>query len=124
MLSDMLHAREFASRNPRRPHRVLRRRILSGLAVVLVADLLGAVFMYVFEKGEDDGAINAFTDALFFATVQLLTISSQMPNPVTGPGRVTDVALELVGLFVVTAFAGAFSSFFLHVAAERMDAAE
>jgi hypothetical protein len=45
--------------------------------------------------------------------VQLLTISSQMPNPVTGPGRIVDVGLELYGLFVVTAFAGAFASFFL-----------
>jgi hypothetical protein len=31
------------------------------------------------------------------------------------------VGLEVFGLFVVTAFAGAFASFFLHVAAERVD---
>jgi drug/metabolite transporter (DMT)-like permease len=98
--------------------------VITGLVVVVVADAVGAVFMYVFEKGEHDGAINAFTDALFFSTVQLLTISSQMPNPVTGGGRLTDVALEVFGLFVVTALAGSFASFFLHVAAERMDAAE
>jgi hypothetical protein len=92
--------------------------------IVFVADVVGAVLMYVFEKGENDGKINAFTDAVFFATVQLLTISSQMPNPVTGAGRVTDVGLELFGLFVVTALAGAFASFFLQLGAEKTEGAE
>ena len=121
ILSSVHHMRELVSRNPRRLHRVFRRRIATLLVFVLVADIVGAAFMYGFEKGEHDGAINAFTDALFFATVQLLTISSQMPNPVTGPGRVTDVVLELLGLFVVTALAGTFASFFLHLGAERAD---
>ena len=102
---------------------MLRRRVVTGLVIVLVADLAGALLMYVFEKGEDDGAINAFTDALFFATVQLLTISSQMPNPVTGPGRLTDVALEVFGLFVVTALAGSFASFFLQLGTEKTEEA-
>ena len=113
--------REILKRNPRRPHRVLRRRVVTGLIIIAIADAVGSVLMYVFEKGEPRGAINAFTDALFFSTVQLLTISSQMPNPVTGPGRIVDVGLELFGLFVVTAFAGAFASFFLHVGAEKVD---
>jgi hypothetical protein len=117
----MSHLGEFFARNPKRPHLVLRRRVVTGLTLVAVADALGSVLMYVFEHGAEGGAINAFTDALFFSTVQLLTISSQMPNPVTGPGRVVDVGLELFGLFVVTAFAGAFASFFLHVAAEKTD---
>jgi hypothetical protein len=106
------HVRQFVSRNPRHPHRVLRRRVGTALVVIVVADVVGTVLMYVFEKGEHDGAINAFTDAMFFATVQLLTISSQMPNPVTGAGRMTDVALEVVGVFVVTGLAGTFASFF------------
>ena len=113
--------RELITRHPTRAHHVLRRRVLSGFVVVAVADTIGSVLMYVFEKGEEGGAINAFTDALFFSTVQLLTISSQMPNPVTGPGRIVDVVLELFGLFVVTAFAGAFASFFLHMGAEKID---
>ena len=120
-MSSMSHLGEFVARNPKRPHRVLRRRVLTGFALVAVADAIGSVLMYVFEQGAEDGAIDAFSDALFFSTVQLLTISSQMPNPVTGPGRIVDVGLEVFGLFVVTAFAGAFASFFLHVAAERVD---
>jgi hypothetical protein len=117
----MSHLREFVARNPKRPHRVLRHRVVTGLAVVAFADAVGSVLMYVFEQGAEDGKINVFTDALFFSTVQLLTISSQMPNPVTGPGRIVDVGLEIFGLFVVTALAGSFASFFLHVAAEKVD---
>jgi hypothetical protein len=120
-LSSMSHLGEFFARNPKRPHRVLRRRVVTGLALVAAADAVGSVLMYIFEQGAEGGKIEAFSDALFFSTVQLLTISSQMPNPVTGPGRIVDVGLELFGLFVVTAFAGAFASFFLHVAAERID---
>jgi hypothetical protein len=41
-----------------------------------------------------------------------------MRNPVTAPGRVVDIFLELFALFLVTGIAGAFASFFLHVAAE------
>ncbi|MEP7334284.1 MAG: ion channel [Actinomycetota bacterium] len=112
---------EFVARNPKRPHRVFRRRVVTGLVLVAAADAVGSVLMYVFEQGAEGGKINAFTDALFFSTVQLLTISSQMPNPVTGPGRIVDVALELVGISFVAALAGAFASFFLHVGAERVD---
>jgi hypothetical protein len=117
----MSHMREFVARNPKRPHRVLRRRVVTGLVLVAAADAVGSVLMYVFEQGAVDGKIEAFTDALFFSTVQLLTISSQMPNPVTGPGRIVDVCLEIFALFVVTALAGSFASFFLHIAAEKTD---
>jgi hypothetical protein len=117
----MGHTRQFVARNPQRPHRVLRRRVVTGLVLVAAADAVGSVLMYVFEQGAEGGKIEAFSDALFFSTVQLLTISSRMPNPVTGAGRIVDVGLELFGLFVVTALAGAFASFFLHIAAERVD---
>lgn len=117
----MSHLSEFVARKPKRPHQVLRHRVVTGLALVAVADAIGSVLMYVFEQGAEDGKINVFTDALFFSTVHLLTISSQMPNPVTGPGRIVDVGLEIFGLFVVTALAGSFASLFLHVAAEKVD---
>ena len=94
---------------------------MTGLVLVAAADAVGSVLMYVFEQGAEGGKIGAFSDALFFSTVQLLTISSQMPNPVTGPGRIVDVGLEVFALFVVTALAGAFASFFLHIAAEKVD---
>jgi hypothetical protein len=44
--------------------------------------------------------------------VQLLTVSSAITNPLTAGGRVVDVALEAWAIFVVTAVAGSFASFF------------
>ncbi len=59
-----------------------------------------------------DFEIHTFRNALFFATVQILTVSSQMPNPTTHAGQVVDVFLEIWAIFVITAVAGAFGSFF------------
>jgi hypothetical protein len=35
-----------------------------------------------------------------------------MPNPVTTAGKFVDVALEAWGIFVITAVAGSFATFF------------
>ena len=53
-----------------------------------------------------------FGDAAFFVAVQLLTVSSQIKNPVTSGGKVVDVVLEIWAIFVVTAVAGSFATFF------------
>jgi hypothetical protein len=44
--------------------------------------------------------------------VQLLTISSQIKNPLTAAGRAVDVALEGWAIVVVASLAGSFASFF------------
>jgi len=44
--------------------------------------------------------------------VQLLTVSSQIRNPLTAGGRVVDVGLELWAVIVVAGSAGAIASFF------------
>ena len=68
--------------------------------------------MWSFESGLKGSEINGFGDALFFSTVQILTVSSSLKNPVTHAGQVLDVVLELWAIFVVTAVAGSFASFF------------
>lgn len=60
-------------------------------------------------------------DAAFFTAVQLLTISSQLRNPVTGAGRVVDVILELYALVVVTSLAGMFAAFFHRAGADESE---
>jgi hypothetical protein len=107
------HAREMVKRSPRKPHHQLRRRVLIALAVVAFFSAFGTVAMWLFERHEQRGQIHNFWDAFFFSTVQLLTISSQMPNPVTTPGRIVDIVLELVGVGFVSAIAGSFANFFL-----------
>ena len=71
--------------------------------------------MWLFERDTRGSEIHNVWDAFFFSTVQLLTVSSQMRNPVTTGGRIVDIFLELVALVVVTGVAGAFASFFLHM---------
>jgi hypothetical protein len=44
--------------------------------------------------------------------VQLLTVSSQIKNPLTTGGRIVDVVLELWAVIVVAGSAGALASFF------------
>lgn len=93
-------------------HRRLLARITIALTATLVVDLVGAALVWHFEDGITGGEIDGFGDALFFATVQLLTVSSQIKNPLTVGGRFVDVFLEIWALFVVTAIAGSFAAFF------------
>ena len=53
--------------------------------------------------------------------MQLLTVSSQMPNPVTTGGRIVDILLEATALVLVSGIAGVFASLFLNAGAEKPD---
>lgn len=93
-------------------HRRLVARIAIAITLSIVVDLAGAAAMWGFERRAGGTQIHGFGDAVFFATVQILTISSSFKNPVTHAGQVVDVALEVWAIFVVTAVAGSFASFF------------
>ncbi len=87
--------------------------------LVAVVDAAGTVLMWLFENDVGRSEIHNLWDAFFFTTVQLLTVSSQMPNPVTTGGRIVDILLELTALFLVSGIAGVFASFFLNLGRER-----
>ena len=93
-------------------HRRLVARFAIALGATLVVAVIGALLTYRFESGVKGGDIHGFGDALFFTVVQLLTVSSQIKNPLTTAGRLVDVGLEAWSIFVVTAVAGSFASFF------------
>jgi hypothetical protein len=93
-------------------HRRLLARIGIAFALSLVVDLVGTILMWRLEVHAHGTEIHNFGDAFFFTTVQLLTISSQLKNPLTAGGRVVDVALEAWALIVVASVAGSFASFF------------
>ena len=92
------------------------RRLLGRLGLVLVLtgiiDVIGAVAMFMLERNSAGSQVRTIGQALFFSTVQLLTVSSQIPNPVTPAGRVVDVLLEIWAVVVVAGSAGAIASFF------------
>jgi len=89
---------------------VARMAIAFGLSVVI--DAVASVLMWHWENGIKGSDIHGFGDAVFFVTVQILTVSSQIKNPVTSDGKILDVILEVWAIFVITAVAGSFSAFF------------
>jgi hypothetical protein len=93
-------------------HRRLVARLVLILLASLVVDAVGSVLIYFFERHAQQTEITSFGDAVFFTTVQLLTVSSQLKNPFTSAGRIVDVVLELWAVVVVAGSAGAIASFF------------
>ena len=93
-------------------HRRLLARIVIAFSLSVVVDLVCSALMWSFESGLKGSDIHGFGDAVFFSSVQILTVSSSLKNPVTNAGQVVDVALELWAVFVITAVAGSFASFF------------
>jgi hypothetical protein len=93
-------------------HRRLASRLLLVLMATAAIDVLGTVLVYFFERHAKQTDIHTLWDAFFFTTVQLLTVSSQIKNPLTVSGRVLDIFLEIWAVLVVAGSAGAIASFF------------
>jgi voltage-gated potassium channel len=93
-------------------HRRLVARIVIAFGLTAVVDVIGAVLVWRFERHAQGTEIHTLGDAFFFSTVQLLTISSQLKNPLTTAGRIVDVTLEFWAIVVVASVAGSFASFF------------
>jgi hypothetical protein len=105
-------------REPPHPHKILRRRLFEAICLIGIVDGVGTFLMWIFEDDARHSAIHNLWDAFFFSTVQLLTVSSQMPNPVTTGGRIVDIVLEVTALCLVSGIAGVFASFFLDLGAK------
>jgi hypothetical protein len=92
-------------------HRRLIGRLLLILIATVVLDAAGTFLVYLAERHARGTEITTLGDAFFFTTVQLLTVSSQLRNPLTTFGRIIDVVLELWAVLVVAGSAGAFAAF-------------
>ena len=93
-------------------HRRLAARMLLAAGLSLLVFVVGTSLVLLTESGGKGSYIHGVGDAAFFTAVQLLTVSSSMPNPVTTAGKIVDVGLELWAIFVITAVAGSFATFF------------
>jgi hypothetical protein len=93
-------------------HRRLVSRLMIVLGLTIVVDAIGTMLVYFFERDVKPTEIHTVFDAFFFTSVQLLTVSSQIKNPLTLAGRILDLFLELWAVLVVAGSAGAIASFF------------
>jgi hypothetical protein len=102
-------------------HRTARERLLALMIFTLVFDAATSVIAYLVERDQPRTDIDSYGTALFWTTTQLLTVSSQMRNPVTTGGRVLDVFLELWGITVVATLAAIMGAFLYRRAEERRE---
>jgi voltage-gated potassium channel len=93
-------------------HRRLLARLFIALGLSAVVDVVCSTLMWSYESGLKGSNIHGFGDAVFFSTAQIATVSSSYTNPLTNGGQIVDITLEFWGIFVVTAVAGSFASFF------------
>jgi hypothetical protein len=96
---------------------VAQRRFRSRIAALAMAsvafDLVAAGLTKVFEDGARH-SFGTYFDALFWTTTQLLTVSSQLPNPERAATKVLDVVLEAWAIVVVASLAATFSDLLHH----------
>jgi hypothetical protein len=99
-------------RGESRTHLLLRSRLMFLLMGTLLLDGVATVLMYLFEHDHRRSGFDDVGGALFWVSAQLTTVSSQMPNPVTTPGRVLDIVIEVWAISVVATLAASLAAFF------------
>jgi hypothetical protein len=90
-----------------------RSRIATLAMASVVVDLIAAGLAKWFESGARH-SFDTYLDALFWTTTQLLTVSSQLPNPEHAATKVLDVFLEAWAIIVVASLAATFSDLLHH----------
>ncbi|HWF49552.1 MAG TPA: hypothetical protein VG294_02815 [Solirubrobacteraceae bacterium] len=111
MLGSAAHEIRDVVRAATPTHRRLRDFLLTVLTATVGVDLLCAIAAFLLERHSHQTEIKTFGSAAFWTTTQLLTVSSQLKNPISTGGRVLDVFMEIYAITVIATLAGAFGSF-------------
>jgi hypothetical protein len=106
-------AREFADvlRAATATHRRLRDQLVTIIVATVGIDLVCAIAAFLLERHTQQTEIKTFGSAAFWTTTQMLTVSSQIKNPISVGGRLLDVFMEIYAITVIAMLAGAFGSF-------------
>jgi hypothetical protein len=104
-------------------HGRLRDRLAAILAVTVGVDIVCALLAFLFEHHQKQTQIESLGSALFWTTTQLLTVSSNIQNPISFAGRVLDVVMEIYAITVIGSLAGALGAFLIKRGEERDAAA-
>jgi hypothetical protein len=92
-------------------HRRLRDHLTAIAVATLGVDVVCAVAGFLLERHTPETDIKTIGSAFFWTSTQLLTVSSQIKNPISTGGRVLDVFMEIWAITVIATLAGAMGSF-------------
>jgi hypothetical protein len=104
-------------------HNLLRSRVFFLFVATLAVDAVASLLIFFFEHHAAGTKITNIGDSLFWTSTQLLTVSSQLPNPISTPARILDIFLQAWAISAVAYMAGSFASFFHRRGIERDRAA-
>jgi hypothetical protein len=100
-------------------HAHLRGRIVFLAATTAIIDVGASVLIFMFEHHAAGSKVTNIGDSIFWTSTQLLTVSSQLPNPISPAARILDIFLQAWAISVVAALAGSFGAFFHRRGIER-----
>ncbi|HEY2056055.1 MAG TPA: hypothetical protein VGH14_19135 [Solirubrobacterales bacterium] len=92
-------------------HRRYRDHLTMIVVVTVGIDLICTVLAYFLERHAAGTEIHTLGSAFFWTSTQLLTVSSQIKDPISFGGRALDVFMEAYAISVVATLAGATGAF-------------
>jgi hypothetical protein len=92
-------------------HRRYRDHLTMIVVVTIGVDILCTVLAYLLERHAAGTEIHTLGSAFFWTSTQLLTVSSQMRDPISFGGRALDIFMEAYAISVVATLAGATGAF-------------
>jgi hypothetical protein len=92
-------------------HRRYRDHLTVIVAATIGVDLLCAVLAYFLERRAPGAEIHTLGSAFFWTSTQLLTVSSQLKDPISFGGRALDIFMEAYAISVVATLAGSTGAF-------------
>jgi hypothetical protein len=92
-------------------HRRYRDHLTVIVVVTIGVDFICTVLAYLLERHAAGTEIHTLGSAFFWTSTQLLTVSSQMKDPISFGGRVLDIFMEAYAISVVATLAGATGAF-------------
>ncbi len=92
-------------------HRRLRGHLVTIVVATVGIDLLCAIAAFLLERHAQQTEVKTLGSAAFWTTTQLLTVSSQLKNPISVGGRILDVFMEAYAITVIAGLAGAVGTF-------------
>jgi hypothetical protein len=105
-------------RGDTRTHELLRSRLVFLFLATLILDAVASVLIFLFERHASGTEITNLGDSVFWTSTQLLTVSSQLRNPISTPARILDIFLQAYAISAVAFLAGSFGAFFHRRGAE------